>query len=121
MVRRHGAWHGVRQRLSPASFASVFRQARFSSDDSAHAAIRATGMVSVTAHLADIDARLAGRDTIMDAFSIADLYPLVFRRWAVRIGIEMGGYPNLVAHAERIAARPAAARAIAQESIRLDG
>jgi glutathione S-transferase len=57
----------------------------------------------------------------MDAFSIADLYPLVFRRWAVRIGIEMGGYPNLVAHAERIAARPAAARAIAQESIRLDG
>jgi glutathione S-transferase len=32
----------------------------------------------------------------------------------------MSAYPNLVAHAERVAARSAAARAITQEGIRLD-
>lgn len=109
-----GTVHGV-------AFASVFRQARFSSDESTHAAIRATGLESVKAHLNDIEARLDGRDYIMTSYSVADLYPVIFRRWAARVGIDMSAYPRLVALSERVAARPAAARAIAREGIRLDG
>ncbi len=103
-----------------AAFASVFRPGRFADEEAVHPAIRAKGLNEVHAHLAAIDARLSGRDWIMDHFTIADLYPMIFRRWAARVGVDMSAYPNLVAHAERVAARSAAARAITQEGIRLD-
>ena len=102
------------------AFAGVFRPARFSDDEGTHPAIRAKGLSEVHAHLAAIEARLSGRDWIMEHYSIADLYPMIFRRWAARVGVDMSAYPNLVAHAERVAARPPAARAIAHEGIRLD-
>lgn len=103
------------------AFASVFRAARFADDEAAQAAIKAKGLAEVTSHLQAIEARLRGREWVLDHFTVADLYPMIFRRWAARVGIAMEAYPALVAHAERVAARPAASRAIAQEGIRLDG
>jgi glutathione S-transferase len=103
------------------AFAGVFRSARFADDETAHPAIKEKGTSDVRAHLATINERVTGRDYVMDHFTIADLYPMIFRRWAARVGLDMGAYPALLAHAERIASRPAAARAIAQEGIRLDG
>lgn len=102
------------------AFASVFRSARFSDDEATFPAIRAKGMSDLRTHLGQIDGRVAGREWLMDHFTIADLYPLIFRRWAVRVGIDVAAYPALVAHANRVAARPAAARAIAAEGIQID-
>jgi glutathione S-transferase len=109
-----GTVHGL-------AFAGVFRPARFSADETAHAAIRAHALESVKDHLAEIEQRLTGKAFMFDAFSVADLYPLIFRRWAARVGIDMAAYPALVAHADRLAQRPAIARVLERESIKLDG
>jgi glutathione S-transferase len=103
-----------------AAFASAFRQARFSTDETTHPAIRAAGIDNARQHLAEIEAQLGGRDWMFDAFSIADFYPLIFRRWAARLGIDITPFAGLKALSERVAARPAAARAIAREGIKLD-
>lgn len=108
-----GTVHGV-------SFAGLFRPARFATDEGAQAEIKVTARQSLEAQLGEIEARVAGRDWVFERFSIADLYPLIFRRWAARIGVDMSAYPGMVAHASRVAARPAAARAIAREGIQLD-
>lgn len=108
-----GTVHGV-------GFASVFRQARFASDEAAHAAIRATGLDSVRGYLTEIDERLSGRAFVFDQFGVADLYPMIFRRWAARVGIAMDAYPSLLAHADRVAAQAGVAKAIAAEGIALD-
>ncbi len=104
-----------------AAFAGYFRPARFADDETAQAAVKAKSASEIFAHLNVIEQRFASRDWVLDHYSIADLYPLIFRRWAARIGVDMSLFPNLVAHADRVAARPAAARTIAQEGIRLDG
>jgi glutathione S-transferase len=57
---------------------------------------------------------------LFERFSVVDAYVLVFRRWGARIGHDMHLYPHVLAHAERVAARPAAQRAIAREGIRID-
>jgi glutathione S-transferase len=109
-----GTVHGV-------AFAGVFRPGRFAADEAVHPVIRASALEAVKGHLAGIDQRLTGRDWVFDAFSVADLYPLIFRRWGARVGIDMVAYPALLAHADRLAQRPAVARVIAREGIKLDG
>ena len=107
-----GTVHGV-------AFASVFRQTRFSADESTHPAIRATGLENARTHLEEIETQLDGREWMFDGFSIADLYPMILRRWGARVGLDVSAFPGLAALAERIAARPGAARAIAREGIQL--
>ncbi len=101
-------------------FAGVFRPGRFTDDPAAQEAIRADSRKRVGAHFEDIEARIGGRDWMFERFGVADLYVLVFRRWGARMGLDMGAYPNMVALADRIAARPAAASVMAREGIRID-
>jgi glutathione S-transferase len=108
-----GTVHGV-------AFASVFRAARFADDETAQVAVREKGQRDVRLNLAEIEKRLAGREWVMNHFGIADLYPLIFRRWAARLGVEMADFPELVAHAARVAKRPSVARVLATEGIRID-
>jgi GST-like protein len=57
-----------------------------------------------------VEGRLAGREYLADEFSVADLalYPIVVQR---RAAIEKAGpYPNLLAWAARVGARPAIAK-----------
>lgn len=100
-------------------FASVFRPARFADDPDAHPAIKAKGLAEVETYLDQMNARIDGREYVFDHFTVVDPYFLILRRWGIRVGLDPARWPALTAHAERVAARPAAARAIAREGINL--
>ena len=102
------------------AFASIFRPARFTDDPAAQETVKAKGRGDAIAHLATMDAMLAGKDWMGGTFSIVDPYFLILRRWAIRIGVDVTAHAHLAAHAERLAARPAAARVLAREGIRID-
>jgi glutathione S-transferase len=104
------------------SFAHVFRPERWSGDDSALAGIKTRGIEQVRAHFDEIEGLLVdGQYSLGRRFSVLDPYLLVFYRWGHRIALTMDSYPRFTAHAQRIAARPAAQRVFAQEGITLTG
>lgn len=64
-----------------------------------------------------VDGQLAGKQYLMgDHFTVADGYLYVVTRWASPMNIDLGGLVNLLAHHERITARPAV-----QEALRAEG
>jgi glutathione S-transferase len=65
--------------------------------------------------LAYLDTHLAGRDWLLDDFSVADAYMAVVLNWAGFVNLDLAPYPNVVAYRERLQARPAVARAMAEE------
>ena len=65
-----------------------------------------------------LDGELKGKQYLMgDNFSVADAYLFVVSRWAKPMGIELAKYPNLAAHHERVAARPAVREAMEFEGL----
>ena len=64
-----------------------------------------------------VDGQLAGKQYLMgDNFSVADAYFFTVTRWAQPMKIDLSGLPNVQAHQERVAARPAV-----QEAMRAEG
>jgi glutathione S-transferase len=67
---------------------------------------------------AEMDALLApGPWLLGDRYSLADPYPLVFRRWARRLELDVAPYRSWTAHRQRMIDRPAVARALAREGL----
>jgi len=100
------------------SYGQIWRPFRFADDQDCHAAIQAKGRADVLEHYATIEGRLAGRNwAVGNAYTYVDPCLTVFFRWGNRIGLDMRAYPGWSAHAERVAARPAAQRALAREGI----
>lgn len=63
-----------------------------------------------------VEARLTdGPYLLGEGFSAADAYLFTVLRWADRIALDLGEWPNVTAFLARIAARPLAAQAIAAE------
>jgi glutathione S-transferase len=64
-----------------------------------------------------LDGQLAGKDYLMgDHFTVADGYLFAVTRWAAPMKIDLAPFPNVRAHHERVAARPAV-----QEALRVEG
>lgn len=64
-----------------------------------------------------INGQLEGKDYLMgEHFSVADAYFFVVTRWAKPMNIDLSGLPNVLAHHERVGARPAV-----QEALRVEG
>ena len=64
-----------------------------------------------------VDGELAGKHYLMgEQFSVADGYLFTVTRWAKPMNIDLAPYPNLRAHHERVAARPAV-----QEALKVEG
>lgn len=67
--------------------------------------------------LAFVDAELAGKDYLMgEHFSVADAYLYTVTRWTKPMQIDISGLANLLAHHERVGARPAV-----QEALKIEG
>ena len=67
---------------------------------------------------AEIDALLApGPWLLGDRYSLADPYPLVFRRWARRLELDVAEHRHWADHARRMAERPAVRRALLSEGL----
>ncbi|MEA3062796.1 MAG: glutathione S-transferase [Sphingomonadales bacterium] len=66
----------------------------------------------------EIDALLGpGPWLLGERYSLADPYPLVFRRWARRLELDVSLHRRWTAHAERMIQRPAVLRALAREGL----
>jgi len=64
-----------------------------------------------------LDGELAGKQYLMgEHFSVADGYLFTVTRWAKQLNVDLAAFPNVVAHHERVAARPAV-----QEALKVEG
>jgi glutathione S-transferase len=59
---------------------------------------------------------LAGRDYLLDQFSIADCYLVTTLNWAAPAGVDLSRWPVLAAYHQKILSRPAVAKAVSEEA-----
>ncbi|HYC37809.1 MAG TPA: glutathione S-transferase N-terminal domain-containing protein [Usitatibacter sp.] len=103
------------------SYTHLFRPERFVEGDEAKEAVKAKARESFWGYLQEIDGLLAGQKwCIANMFTPADAYLIVFYRWANRQKMpvrELGNYSALV---DRVLARPAVQKVMADEGITMD-
>jgi glutathione S-transferase len=98
-------------------FASVFRSARFATDETAHGAIAAHGLEQLKGDVAEIEAVLADRNWADDhAYTLADLYLIVLFRWARGKGL-VDNAPRWTAYFEAATRDPIVRRILEKEGL----
>jgi glutathione S-transferase len=103
------------------AYAHVVRSQRYADDEAAQQSIQAKGRTMFEGYLKEIDQLLQGRQwAIGDHFTVADGYLLVFYRWGNRQKMDVRSLANYTALAERVLARPAVKKVMADEGITLD-
>jgi glutathione S-transferase len=101
------------------AWAHIARPGRYATDESAHANLQATGITAFADYLRQIDGMLAGRDWLLDTYSVADPYAFVFYTWAKRRAKDfpLDELHNLARFRDRMVARPAVAKTLAAENV----
>jgi glutathione S-transferase len=100
------------------AYSRFFRPSRATPDEKAQESVKATAKEAIKGYYADIEKTLAGRDyAIGKDYSVCDAYLHVFYRWGSRLELPMKDYKAYTAHAERVRARPATGRALADEGL----
>jgi glutathione S-transferase len=99
--------------------AHISRPERYASDSALFPNIQQMGRNTFHAYLQQIDARLAGRQWLGDAYTVVDPYALVFYAWGVRRELPMAELKNYAAFKDRMLARPAVGRILADENIKV--
>jgi len=65
-----------------------------------------------------LDGQLEGKQFLMgEQFTVADAYLFTVSNWGPHVGVDLAGYPNLVAYRGRVAARPAVQEAMKTEGL----
>jgi len=64
-----------------------------------------------------LNGQLAGRDYLMDSYSVADAYLFTILNWGQFVKFDIGRWPNLKAFQERVAARPAVQQTLKAEGL----
>jgi glutathione S-transferase len=62
-----------------------------------------------------LNGHLAGREWLLDSFSVADAYLAAVLNWAQAVKFDLAAYPAVAAYRDRLRARPAVARALGEE------
>jgi glutathione S-transferase len=65
--------------------------------------------------LAYLDAYLAGRDYLLDRFSIADAYLFTVLNWSIATPVDLARWPAVKGYYTRMRARPSIAKALVEE------
>jgi glutathione S-transferase len=99
--------------------AHVGRAERYTEEQSALPGIRAQGLKTFHTHLKQIDGMLAGRDWFGNEYSVLDPYGFVFYTWGVRRELPMSELKNYTAFKDRMKNRPAVARVLEDEKIKV--
>ena len=103
------------------TYAHTFRPERYADDDAAKEAIKAKAKASYWGYLQEIDNLLNGHKwAIANQFTVADPYLLVFYRWGNRSKMPVRDLKHYSALVDRVMARPAVAKVMADEGITLD-
>jgi len=99
--------------------AHISRPERYATDTSTYPNIQEQGRKTFQLYLQQIDARLAGRQWLSDAYSVLDPYAFVFYTWGMRRELPMAELVNYSAHKERMLARPAVRRIAEDEKVKV--
>jgi glutathione S-transferase len=99
--------------------AHIGRPERYAADPSHFPDIQARGREMFHAYLKQTDAMLAGREWLSDRYSVLDPYAFTFYVWGVRRKLPMGELKHYTAHKDRILARPAVQRVVADEQVKV--
>jgi len=104
------------------TFTHIFRPPKFASTEAAQADVRNVAVAAFRDQLARIQGMVqqAGPFLLGDRLSFLDAYALTFLRWGGFGGIDPASLPAYKAYAERLAAQPPVAAAMAREGINLD-
>ncbi|MGZ5822113.1 MAG: glutathione S-transferase family protein [Croceibacterium sp.] len=99
--------------------AHVGRPERYTEEQSAIPGIKAMGLKNFHVCLKQIDGMLAGREWLGNEYSVLDPYGFVFYTWGVRRELPMGELKNYTAFKDRMKNRPAVARVLEDEKIKV--
>jgi glutathione S-transferase len=99
--------------------AHVGRTERYSADPATFPAIKEMGLKTFHGYLKQIDGMLAGRNWLLDAYSVLDPYGLVFYAWGVRRELPMAELSNYTAFKDRMLERAGVQRALDDEKIKV--
>jgi len=103
------------------TYAHLFRPERYVDDEAAREPVKAKAKAMYADYLKEIDGLLAGRQwAIGNRYSVVDGYLLVFYRWGNRQGLPVRQMPNYSRVMDRVLARPAVKKVMADEGITLD-
>jgi glutathione S-transferase len=104
------------------TFTHIFRPTKFASTEDAQSDVRNMAVAAFREHLERIQGMLQQTGPLLlgDKLSFLDAYALTFLRWAGFGGIDPASLPDYQAYAERVAALPPVAAAMAREGINLD-
>ncbi len=79
---------------------------------------KAISRAKLAERFAYVDKQLEGKQYLMgDDFTVADAYLFTVSNWGVHVGVDVSGFPNLVAYRARVAARPAVQAAMKAEGL----
>jgi glutathione S-transferase len=103
------------------TFGHILRAARYADDAAAQESIKAKARVSYEGYLREIDGLLAGRKwSVGKHYTVVDGYLVVFYRWGNRQKMPVREMKNYSALMDRVLARPAVKKVMADEGITLD-
>jgi glutathione S-transferase len=109
------AW--ISNTVHPA-YGHLLRPARYVDGDVHQEAVKAKGKENFGKHLEEIDTLLKGRKwAIGNHYTVVDGYLLVFYRWGNRAGLPVKSLANYTALVDRVLARPAVKKVMADEGI----
>jgi glutathione S-transferase len=97
--------------------AHISRPERYASDKAHFPDIQARGRESFHTCLKQIDGMLAGREWLSDNYSVLDPYAFTFYVWGVRRELPVAELRHYTAHRDRMLARPAVQRVVADEKL----
>ena len=99
--------------------AHISRPERYASDAGLFPNIQATGRTAFHGYLAQIDRLLQQRQWLSDQYSVLDPYALTFYAWGVRRELPVADMTHYRAFKDRMLARPAVARVLADEKVKV--
>ncbi|MGE5096136.1 MAG: glutathione S-transferase family protein [Betaproteobacteria bacterium] len=103
------------------AYGHYFRAERYADDEAAQQSVKAKGRTMFEDYLKEIDRMLEGRKWLVaNQYTVADPYALVFYRWGNRAKLDVRSLENYTALVERVLARPAVKKVMADEGITLD-
>lgn len=112
-VRVLGIMNYAVHTLHTQGFARIFTTERFSSSSAEQASVKAQGRQIIDQGFAIINRELAGREYVVEHFSIADAALFYVEFWASRIDIPLP--ENCEAHYRHMLTRPAVRQVLAEE------
>lgn len=102
-----------------AAHAHIGRPERYTTDASAYPKIKEAGLNSFHGYLQQIDRMLADRQWLGDEYSVLDPYGFVFYTWGIRRELPMSELRHYGAFKDRMLARPAVQRVVADEKVKV--